>query len=165
MIVIRKRRCDLAMKSIIINTNGNITTEDLTDLKDYKKAVDGCIEGIGFPNFDSCGYVNENGKIENLPFNILATVIYLMGNSDDIEIVKEIYKNKVLNQAKIFDFIVGNMIICGSLRDDGECNDVSEKVVKLVNSVQQYLLKGKNFEVIEAIWHDLKSNSSFLKGI
>lgn len=114
-------------KSIIIDTNFNITITDLKEYADIKKAVDGRIEGIymnGSYGF-ATGYVNEEGKLLNLPSNPLATLVYAKANGWD----------------KFYDIIVGNAIFTGEVDKEGETTDVSDKMISLVEDAATYFVK------------------------
>jgi len=91
-------------RSIIVTTKGEIFWEDIPSsdstksLQRLQAIVGGFIEYIRLPR-GMHAFVNENGKLENLPVNPLATTLL---------------RRIVPVFAMAGDFIVGNMIIQGS---------------------------------------------------
>lgn len=61
-------------------------------------------------------YLNEEGKILNLPVNPFATALW-----------QKYYKNS--------DTIVGNIIITGGADEEGETTDTTEEQIKFVKSI------------------------------
>lgn len=138
-------------KAIVINVDGDVELKQLDDLQSLQDAVGGYIEGIYFPKLGNCtGLVNEEGKINKLPLNIIGTAIYIISSSDDISILNK-FIDKSLKQEDLFDVIVGNMIINGSTDKEGESTDIPEKVILLVNLIAEYVKSNKLLSV-----HDLQ---------
>lgn len=84
-------------------------------LSELQKLVGGYIEGLNFGE-NARAYVNEEGKLEGLPYNQLATALC-----------------HIYNVGLIDDVIVGNLVILGMLDEnghhDGEEHDVPTSVV------------------------------------
>lgn len=99
-------------KVIVIEAEGDIYTADL-DLKGLQEVVGGYIELASNPIEGRASmYVNEEGRILNLPENILATSYY-------------IFDNGWVASPTIYN-IRGNAIIIGEIDDEGETLDVDE---------------------------------------
>ena len=83
-------------KTIIINTDNSITEitpnkDNLFSLEELQKIVGGYIEMVFLPN-NFVLVVNEEGKLNQLPINIKASLI--------------------MKEFNINDFIVGNALYC-----------------------------------------------------
>lgn len=100
-------------KAIIIESNGNCEVQELVGYDDINKAVGGWIESV-FMGGQATAFVNEEGKLLDLPFNRKATTLW-----------SEMNPVILLN-----DFIVGNMVVFGPLDEEGFVTDVSETLVK-----------------------------------
>lgn len=130
-------------KSIVVNVNGDVELKQLDGLQSLQDTVGGYIEGIYFPKLGNCcGLVNEEGKLDKLPLNIIGTVIYILGSSEDISILNK-FIDKSLSQEDLFDVIVGNMIINGPIDEEGESTDIPEKVILLVNLIAEHIKSNK----------------------
>ena len=75
------------MKKIKVNTDKNEfkIIDDVKDeptLEQAQKFVGGYVEGITFPNGDYL-IINEEGKLQNLPLNVEATMLWRMTFTKD----------------------------------------------------------------------------------
>lgn len=59
-------------KAIALGVEGNMLDVELTKLEDYQQVVGGWIEPVSIPTLGTM-YVNEEGKLRNLPTNEVAT--------------------------------------------------------------------------------------------
>lgn len=109
-------------KGIVIKSDGQIAYIDVDTSKDsglaaLQEAVGGWIELIHITE-EVIAYLNEEGKQEELPFNELATDLC------------EHFKVGLMPG----DYIVGNMVLLGSLNkdgeNDGECHDLPMAFIK-----------------------------------
>jgi hypothetical protein len=153
-------------KAIVINVNGEVELKQLDGLQSLQDAVGGYIEGIYFPRFANCtGLVNEEGKLDKLPLNIIGTAVYILGSSEDISILNK-FINKSLSQEDLFDVIVGNMIINGPTDEEGESTDIPEKVILLVNLIAEYVKSNKilsvqDLQFLQDIFNTVNLQSTF----
>ena len=95
-------------KAIMLDTEGNLSEIDLDagkTLKILQKAVGGWVQAVGLRD-DLTIWVNEEGKIHNLPFNAKAT-----------EIWTHFYGNT--------DLIAGNAVFTGGADEEGETLAIS----------------------------------------
>lgn len=108
------------MKTIVIRPTNHPQVEDLAGWEDFKKVLDDAyIECIRFTD-NTVAYLDEDGKSKGLPYNPLATQwcrVLGVGLRPD-------------------DFIVGTMIIVGTLNEqgqhDGDEHDVpADLIVKM----------------------------------
>lgn len=93
--------------AIAIDPNGTVRSVLLTSLEDMQRQVGGWIELINFGTTGHFAYLNEEGKLENLPPNILATHLcakYGVGLA-------------------LTDYICGTLLVVGP--PDSEGNDTS----------------------------------------
>lgn len=89
------------MKGVKITTDKQLSWVDVNELADYQAVVGGYIERVELE--DGCSlWLNEEGKLNRLPFNSIATDI-------------------ALPRLMFGDTIVGDVVILGP--DDGEGND------------------------------------------
>lgn len=70
---------DRQVSAVVVDTDGNVTEVEVgADLRSLQAIVGGPIEGVG-PHHEDHGmwhaYCNEEGKLERLPFNHVATFI------------------------------------------------------------------------------------------
>lgn len=70
------------MATIITTAGKTIALDDLS-LAALQKAVGGYIEAVRTHN-DCLMYINENGKVEDLPLNLKASTLYRYGRRDPI---------------------------------------------------------------------------------
>jgi hypothetical protein len=98
------------MKSVIINGD-TVEEADIAGYEQLQEAVDGNLEMLPYPGrSDVSCYINEEGKILNLPYNNLAT-----------DLLKNILRPS--------DYIVGPMVVIGFDPDTGEEVDLSEEIL------------------------------------
>tara|TARA_R110000824_G_scaffold367834_1_gene557062 strand:+ start:290 stop:559 length:270 start_codon:yes stop_codon:yes gene_type:complete len=76
------------MKAQIVNTNGEVRSVkpkngNIFELKELQKIVDGYIQILRTRD-ERVMVINEEGKIKNLPYNEIATSLYVYGNHDPI---------------------------------------------------------------------------------
>ncbi len=112
------------MKSVVVKTNGEVEVKDLNGLEELQKAVGGYIEAINLPNYGT-GYVNEEGKLNNLPLNIVATMAYSKSNGFS------------------HDVLVGDVIFTGDVNEEGNTDDISDKFVDFVKLIAKLVLNLK----------------------
>lgn len=117
-------------KSIIIDTTGNISVNKLDDLKSLQDIVGGYIEHISFPFKNNCvlsGFINEEGKILNLPINKMASLLWMKSNNWD----------------KPYDVLCGNVVVTGSVDKEGNTKDITDEQL---SNVMLYIeeIKGSN---------------------
>lgn len=99
------------MKTIVVEVDGRIHVADLTGLTAWQQAVGGDVQIFSFG--DCSALVNENGKIEDLPENITAT---LLCSGFDVGLAED-------------DYINGVMLIVGPPDEDGETTDVTPNML------------------------------------
>jgi hypothetical protein len=97
---------------------------DHTELMQLQAAVGGWIEAVSMPEFiaeseRATGYVNEEGKLEQLPFNGRATDLMVPGVG--------------LGWG---DYIAGPMLVCGFDRHRGENTDIPAGVEKQIRLIE-----------------------------
>ena len=85
---------------ILIKADGQVSNIDDITYEGLKKAVNGWLEVVSFP-FAECrglvGYIDEEGKLKQKPVNYKATYLW----------------EKAYGQ-RLSDFLVGDVVICGS---------------------------------------------------
>lgn len=99
----------------IIRADGTHTVgmaETVPAYEVLKAAVGGWLEGV--PLEGVTAYVNEEGKLLGMPVNALAT---RLAHRDEA-----IYPHDTIN---------GDMIVLGTLDDDGECTSLSDEWVRV----------------------------------
>lgn len=97
------------MKCLIIETDGKRRIESLDTLESLQAVVGGYIEGFDLAENANC-YINEEGKIDNLPINELATRLC--------------HERQAIMPN---DFIVGPMIVYGPVDEEtGEGMDIPD---------------------------------------
>lgn len=103
-------------KALLVQVDGSLVEKDFEGLEDLQSMVGGHIEMIWLGNSGQIAYINEEGKLRNLPLNNRATQIAIdMGT-----------------QFRLGDYIVGNMVIVGGCDADGYETDVSESLVNIL---------------------------------
>ncbi len=107
------------MRVVVVETSGRIRIANLTGLKAWQDEVGGYVQAFSFG--DTCSaLVNENGKIENLPHNIAAT---LLCAGFDVGLAEG-------------DCINGTMVIVGPPDADGNTTDVPDSMLKALKLEQ-----------------------------
>ena len=96
-------------KAILLDVEGKVSTLDLDfmdSLRILQRAVGGWVQAVDFRD-DLTIWVNEEGKLNNLPINVEATKIWahFYGNTD---------------------FIVGNAVFTGGTDENGETMAISD---------------------------------------
>ena len=85
------------METSIINTNNEIIEsapkEKFYSLQELQEIVEGYIEIVFLPN-NFCLVVNEEGKLKQLPINIIATQIIRQFGINDIIVGNALYCNR-----------------------------------------------------------------------
>lgn len=110
----------MAKNVVNLKTDGTTTTVDIEDdeLAALQRGVDGYIEMVRLSS--RCDmYVNEEGKIKDLPINRFATTLYWYANPD---------------AAREGDFIVGDVVITGGTDRGGETRGLSEAKQSAITS-------------------------------
>ena len=105
-------------KAVIIRTNGLKEVVEFTNESCYetiKEAVEGWVQCVPLGELDL--WVNEEGKLESLPFNVTATGLW-----------EDIY-NKT-------DIIVGNAVFTSGTDDEGNTLGLSDEQVKYLLEYQ-----------------------------
>lgn len=100
-----------------VNTDGThefMTVGEDDELGTYQNVVGGFIEHVGFPLFGLSMYINEEGKLDDLPMNLFATKLWAAEYGHT-------------------DYIVGNVVIFnGEVTDDGESVGLTSEQVALL---------------------------------
>ena len=91
------------MNVVLLHTNGDEETVQISDLEEMQALVGGYIEMLRAASADYCMVINEEGKLKNLPINEIATA---MAREDFL-----IFPN---------DVVVGNVFFCKVSRKTGE---------------------------------------------
>lgn len=116
------------MAKNVINLKADGTTIVLDvegdELAVLQRGVDGFIEVVGLsPKCDM--YINEEGKIKDLPLNRYATTLYWYVNTE---------------AARVGDFIVGDVVLTGGSDRDGNVKALSkakqEAIAQWLNNQQ-----------------------------
>ena len=107
------------MRTIVLKTDGTFQeTEIQTGVKPLEQVIGGPLEGLTFAGHtDFILYLNETGKIQNLPPNTQAILFCL-------EFVEEI------------DLIRGDAVICGLDTEGASCDLTDEQVEMFMNILQ-----------------------------
>ena len=101
-------------KCVVIESGGRAYLQDLSQLEEYQQIVGGDIEGVNFGD-ELTALCNENGKLDRLPPNHVATH---WGNLRNIGWLPG-------------DYFCGNVIIVGPVDDvTGDFSDLPEEVSK-----------------------------------
>lgn len=107
-------------KAIVIRTDGSkeiVEFDDTTAYDVIKDGVGGWIEHVGLPDEGLSMYVNEEGKLEGLPINLLATDLF----ADQYPYLD--------------DVIVGNAVFVGEPDDEGNDEGLTDLQVQLLMSM------------------------------
>lgn len=104
-------------KGIILHTDRTYTLKEFKQHTDYNDAVGGWIEYLGSPSnmLPMSVYLNEEGRLLDLPLNGLATAICI--------IAEALYDG---------DVIVGDVAILGDPDNEGNDTDIRENVLELI---------------------------------
>ena len=107
------------MKAILIKTNGECLLSEREHWKyeDIRDAVGGWIECVSLKN-DGDMYINEEGKLIDLPVNDVATLL----------------ADHFGYRRQFFDLIVGDAIIFGPVNNEGENTEVTYKIINYLES-------------------------------
>jgi len=106
-------------KGLLIKADGVCEVFHYDELESLQKAVGGYIEAISCDNLSF--FLNEEGKLNNLPMNPLATLL-------------------VKHRIGQHDYIAGDVVVLGDVDEDGETlglsfEEMSDLLTK-VNSLQ-----------------------------
>jgi hypothetical protein len=106
-------------KGAVLYTDGTYEEKEFKQLSDMQAAVDGLIEPIGMHDFYGAGvcqgYVNEEGLLQQLPRNAVAsTLSFMFGNSP---------------------IVVGNMIVLGLTDSHGNDTDIPQDILTFISRV------------------------------
>lgn len=107
----------MSKNGLIVKTDGSIHRFVYDGLSSLQDAVQGYIEAISLDDFTI--FVNEEGKLNDLPVNPVATLFW------KIELKKSGFK---LN-----DVICGDAVILGGCDDEGETLGLTDSQLKLFN--------------------------------
>jgi hypothetical protein len=102
------------MKAILVSVSGQVSEIEISGYEDLRLACGGYIEALRM--LDHSAYVNEEGKLMNLPYNRVATALcehFGVGLMQD-------------------DYIVGNMVICGPCDGEGDDTEVGSLMLREV---------------------------------
>lgn len=97
------------MKMLIVRTNGKCEHVDNTGLMSMQDAVGGYIEHVAI-NSEVSMFVNEEGRLLELPINHFATLVFA-------------------SAYQTHDTIHGDVVFTGATDDEGNETDVPETVV------------------------------------
>jgi len=88
------------------------------DWREFSKIVGGYIEGVDFPVAGTVAYINEEGKLHDLPPNLLATAA-------------------VSGRLRSDDYIAGPMIVVGvrGSEEVGLTEEQAVEVIELLSSI------------------------------
>lgn len=100
--------------ALVIDPRGNVTVRPVDGLEQIQKIVGGWIEGV-YLGPDMTAFVNEEGKLLNLPFNERATKLF--------------QKTHPMTE----DYLCGNLVIFGPIDEDGEVTDITAQILAEIN--------------------------------
>lgn len=108
------------VKGIIIHPGSTFEHKEFKELSDYKSAVGGLIEAVRlydytYENEVATMYVNEEGRILDLPMNAVAGGLSFLLNGEDM--------------------LFGNAIVVGAGDGEGYDTDVPEWIVEFIKRV------------------------------
>ena len=95
------------MKALKITADGNVDQIEVNGYEDLKEHIGGWLEGLHLTD-DMFAYIDEEGKMKGLPYNVLATALCQV---------------KQVGLAPT-DFISGTMLIVGSPDEEGNDTNV-----------------------------------------
>lgn len=105
------------MRAILIPVEGRPKMVDLDAtnmLAELQREVSGYIESVPLLHDQISGYINEEGKIHDLPPNVLATAIARLGRGD---------------------YIAGTMVVVGACDAQGEDTEVPDDLVETIYQI------------------------------
>ena len=81
-------------KGVVLFTDGTFEEREFKQLKDMQAAVEGLIEPIGMHDFYGApvcqGYVNEEGLLQQLTINTVASALsFMFGNTPNLVVTDE----------------------------------------------------------------------------
>jgi hypothetical protein len=108
------------MRVVTITTGGSVLWGDVEkiDLEFLKAQVDGWIELVPVRGTTINMYLNEEGKLEGLPFNELASRIA--------------WRTRSVSQS---DAIVGNVVLVGAIDDEGDDTGLEDEAIKWIEEM------------------------------
>lgn len=112
------------MKAILVTTQQEIKLLDQDfDLSVIQSYVGGLIEAVSFGSSNShfFAYINEEGKLIDLPANGIATSFWY--NSGE--------------RVMIGDYLAGNVLFFGQIDDEGNETDVPDDLIELFQLVEK----------------------------
>ena len=106
-------------KGVVLYTDGTYEEKEFKQLSDMQAAVGGLIEPIGMHDYYGSGvcqgYVNEEGLLQQLTLNSVASALsFMFGNSPTI---------------------VGNMIVLGLTDSHGNDTDIPQDILTFISRV------------------------------
>ena len=106
------------MKALKITADGNVDQIEVNGYEDLKGHIGGWLEGLHLDD-KTFAYIDEEGKMKGLPYNVLAT---------------ELCADLQVGLAPT-DFISGTMLIVGSPDSEGNETDVPDHILpKVINA-------------------------------
>jgi hypothetical protein len=105
-------RPDDMFQAVLIPVDGDLKIHEVEGYKDLQSLVEGNIQLIEL-NKKMTAYINEEGKIFNLPLNSRATHLCRQNSA--------IFES---------DYIVGPMIILGPVQDDGDDSSLDPALIR-----------------------------------
>ena len=107
-------------KGLLIKADGVCEVFNYENLKSLQNAVGGYIEAISCDNLSF--FLNEEGKLNNLPMNPLATLL-------------------VKHRIGQYDYIAGDVVVLGDVDEDGETLGLSfEEISNLLLKINSFKL-------------------------
>lgn len=103
------------MRAVVISPDNTISIKELAGYEGLVEAVGGDIQLLHFGD-NATSYVNEYGKIEGLPSNLLATFLC---HHFDVGLLPG-------------DVISGVMVVVGPLDDEGDLTDVMDDTIDAI---------------------------------
>lgn len=97
---------------------------------DYQEAVGGSFQPVELKTFGADIYVNEEGKVNELPLNRRATLM--------LWVIERAWRNE--------DTLVGDAVIIGSPDDEGDTQDVPGELVTLLMNTEIYKYEVETIE-------------------
>lgn len=114
------------LKAIVVKTDGSVNEVFAEwDYDQISKEVGGYIEAVYFNNNDYFAYVNEEGKMLNLPENKIATELWY--NSG----------RRIL----LGDYLAGDAVFFGEIDDNGDSTDAPQKLFDELTKIVKGMMK------------------------